>query len=89
MFLKILPKMAAIIPIVPQEITWAIDQIPIPNVILEIKVINIVNIKEGIIPKISPAIIIIDVTGCTPGRNTSKFRPTIAMAAKKASKVIL
>ncbi len=74
---------------IPQDTVCHIVHIPMPKSIFETKDIIKANNTPAIGPSVKPDIMIIEVTGCTFGIKTKKYRPTIAKAANTANKVIL
>src|SRR5699024_2719088 len=78
-----------ITPINPQETICHTVQTPIPNMILDKKVVKMASKIAEIGPSMSPQIMMSDVTGLTLGKKTNKARPTTASVASKANTVNL
>lgn len=89
MKVNFLPINPLISPMHPQETICQIDQIPIPKIILDRKVVKIASNTASTGPNNMPHIIISEVTGCTFGKKTKNVRPTTPSAASNANKVIL
>lgn len=86
---KSLPIIPDIIPMTPQDITCQTVHIPIPNNILDKKLIKRASKNAAPEPKIIPQMIISAVTGCTFGKKTKIERPITPSAANMASNVNL
>lgn len=86
---NILPIQPLTTPIIPHEIICHIVHIPIPSNKLETNTTITANNNALTGPNMTPAIIMIAVTGCTLGRNANQYLPITASVARIAIRVSL